>query len=206
ARIEQLVGISAAPTGPQESLRRADDDRPTTLAGSDLGIKDFSTWLKTRHRPGHTYVVAGFIRDNASWSASRSWKGTGAQFDFKAVAAVCHALASEARLGILRELSKGRQTTADLVSLVGLDRGQLYHHLRDLFLQGLVEQPERGLYAVTARGLSAFHLSSLFLNIGYPHETTGITGAAALELDDEEPGVTDTTDGESLLGRESDAS
>ena len=44
---------------------------------------------------------------------------------------------------------------------MGLDRGQLYHHLRDLLLQGFVEQPERGRYAITRRGERAFLLSCL---------------------------------------------
>src|SRR5437867_3582109 len=37
----------------------------------------------------------------------------------------------------------GQRSTAELMAALGLDRGQLYHHLRDLFVQGLVRQPQR---------------------------------------------------------------
>ena len=49
--------------------------------------------------------------------------------------------------------------------MTGIDRGQIYHHLRDLFVQGFVEQPERERYAATMRGeivlLVAWHLPLL---------------------------------------------
>jgi len=74
----------------------------------------------------------------------------------------------------------------------GLDRGQLYHHLRDLFVQGLVEQPERGRYSATSRGLLAFYVASVLPAAGDPADR-----ARALELG--EPDV-EPDDGEQRDG------
>jgi DNA-binding transcriptional ArsR family regulator len=86
---------------------------------------------------------------------------TGAGLDRRAIAGVCQALGNEARLGILRELEQGPRTTAELTTAVSVDRGQLHHHLKELLVQGLVEQPARGRYAMTDRGQRAFLLSCL---------------------------------------------
>lgn len=72
--------------------------------------------------------------------------------DARRTAALCQALASEPRLALLLELLPGPRTTGELTASTGLERGQLYHHLRDLFVQGLVEQRERGRYELTGRG------------------------------------------------------
>jgi DNA-binding transcriptional ArsR family regulator len=72
------------------------------------------------------------------------------------MAGLYQALASETRLAMLRELFAGPRTTAELMEAVGLDRGQLYHHLRDLFVQGLLQQPQRGQYKLTGRGACIF--------------------------------------------------
>lgn len=113
-------------------------------------------WLKSRQRAGQTLVAAGYRRDERHASSSWSWGGDSPPHDVKSIAALCGALASESRLGILRELAKGKQTTAELLGAVSLDRGQLYHHLKDLFLQGMFEQPGRGIYSITSRGEALF--------------------------------------------------
>ena len=77
----------------------------------------------------------------------------------------------------------GDHTTAELMAAADLDRGQLYHHLRDLFVQGLVEQPERGRYAATPRGWATFHVACVLPNAG---DRTDRTRALDLsELEDE---------------------
>jgi DNA-binding transcriptional ArsR family regulator len=96
-----------------------------------------------------------------STSLLRFDRGEGTSRDWRAIAAVCHALGSEARLGLLRALETGPRTTGELLAAAGLDRGQLYHQLRDLLLQGLVEQSERGRYAITRGGERVFLLGCL---------------------------------------------
>lgn len=57
------------------------------------------------------------------------------------------------------------------MTAAGVDRGQLYHHLRDLFVHGLVEQPERGRYALTNRGTMLFLVATLLPAFGGPRPT-----------------------------------
>lgn len=65
--------------------------------------------------------------------------------DARRTAALRQALASEPRLALLLELLPGPRTTGELTASTGLERGQL-------FVQGLVEQRERGRYELTGRG------------------------------------------------------
>ena len=159
SRLEDALGIGREPVeaqlaGPPRASRAA---RP---------IQRFGEWLKATHQPGQTLVVAGFKRDRSDASSVWTWEGGRGPHDLKTIAALCGAMASEARLGILRELALGKQTTADLLAAVKIDRGQLYHHLKDLFLQDMVEQPERGMYAITPRGAALFYLSAVFPKFG----------------------------------------
>jgi len=102
-------------------------------------------------------------------------------FDLKYTAGLCQALASETRLAMLRALFAGQRTRAELMEALGLDRGQLYHHLRDLFVQGLVVQPVRGSYKLTGRG------TCIFLATGTAAELGGREGPSIrLEPDEED--------------------
>ena len=47
-----------------------------------------------------------------------------------------------------------------------MDGGELYHHLRDPFIHGLIEQPERGHYAATVRGKMLFLAAGHLAHIG----------------------------------------
>jgi hypothetical protein len=58
-----------------------------------------------------------------SASSVRFDRGEGASRDWQAIAAVCQALGSEARLGLLRALERRPRTTGELLAAVGLDRG-----------------------------------------------------------------------------------
>lgn len=155
--LERLVGVQAAEAAGR-ATGAADPERhgPTVHAS-------FQAWLRGASLPGVVLVVGGVATGDGNLSASlvRFDRGEGTGRDWRGVAAICHALGSEPRLGVLRELEGGPRTTGELLAAVGLDRGQLYHHLRDLLLQGLVEQPERGRYAITRRGTRAFLLSIL---------------------------------------------
>jgi DNA-binding transcriptional ArsR family regulator len=156
-RLERLVGVQAAEAA-GVATTAIDPERHGPAAHAS-----FQAWLRGAKRPGVVMVVGGVAHGDGHLSASllRFDRGEGTSRDWRAIAAVCHALGSEARLRLLRALEGGPRTTGELLAAVGLDRGRLYHHLRDLLLQGFVEQPERGRYALTRRGERAFLLSCL---------------------------------------------
>lgn len=175
-RLERAVAVGAAgerAVAPAASVA-ADEEQ--------LGLELFAL-LRERRRPGHVLAVAGVAGPGGVGAASAL--GDEPKVDAKRVAGVCGALASEARLAILRELAAGRRGTGELLAATGIDRGQLYHHLRDLFVQGLVEQPERGRYRLTGRGGMTFHIACLFPQFGGPREDA-VGGAAALDLGEED--------------------
>lgn len=132
---------------------------------SDIGhrLSDmFGQWRKV----GRRMVVAGV----AHWEEGSSATGSNAMvwdaedritYDARRAARLCQAMASEQRLTLLCELLGGARTTSELTTSTGLDRGQLYHHLRDLFVEALVEQPERGRYRLTGRGETAALLGAV---------------------------------------------
>jgi DNA-binding transcriptional ArsR family regulator len=156
-RLERLAGVAGA-----EAAGRATADVDPERHGP-AAHASFTAWLRGTTRPGVVMVVGGVAHGDGHLSSSlvRFDKGEGTSRDWRAIAAVCQALGSEARLRLLRALEGGTRSTGELLTAVGLDRGQLYHHLRDLLLQGFVEQPERGRYAITRRGERAFLLSCL---------------------------------------------
>jgi len=59
------------------------------------------------------------------------------------------AFTNAARLRILRTLSHGERTWADLSQDTGLVGGQLYHHLKELIRSGFVIQKNRNTYAIS---------------------------------------------------------
>lgn len=184
-RLEHLLGVT--PGGSDDST-----DQPTGRKRGKHGDTDFGQWLRAQHRPGQYVVAVGVAMDHKQSSVMRSSvlqrRPSDTSADLRVLAGLCQALASEARLAILRELTQGRRTTAELVSAINVERSQLYHHLRDLFVQGLVEQPERGRYAATTKGAMVFLAADALPSLGDPTEQP--TG-----LDFEEAGEADTADG-----------
>ncbi len=84
-------------------------------------------------------------------------------------AKVFAALASPARITLLRALLDGPRTSQQLrAELDDASVGQLYHHLRELAAAGLITQPGRSLYAIPRGGhvplciqiITAAHLSA----------------------------------------------
>lgn len=74
--------------------------------------------------------------------------------DPDAVARVFAALASPARITVLRALLDGPRTSQELrAELDDASVGQLYHHLRELLAAGLITQPARSRYAIPRRAL-----------------------------------------------------
>lgn len=156
-RLEQLVGAQGAEAAGRVTAA-IDPERHGPAAHAS-----FNAWLRGAQRRGVVMVVGGVSTGEGQlWSSLVRWdRGEGTSRDWRGMASLCQALGSEARLGLLRQLELGPRTTGELLTAVGLDRGQLHHHLKELLVQGLVEQPERGRYAITSRGERAFLLSCL---------------------------------------------
>ena len=151
--------MPARPQAPPESP-------PEPRAGSDL-----ADLLEQHRQPGRRVVLAGVGRwtDHGSSTATHAhvWDEVErVTLDARRTAALCQALASEPRLALLLELLPGARTTGELTGSTGLERGQLYHHLRDLFLQGLVTQRERGSYELTGRGQTVLLLATVLADAG----------------------------------------
>ena len=189
-RLERLLGVG---DGERDEERKRDRGAkgaggtearlPVFLERPEGGHREFSNWMKAQHRPGRTVVAVGVKSDRSSWNSS-SRRDAGEKLkraDLGATAALCQALGSETRLALLNELTAGDRTTSELMEAVGIDRGQLYHHLRDLFVQGLVEQPERGRYAATSRGFIAFLVASTLTTAGDPADRARVLDVSDLE-------------------------
>jgi DNA-binding transcriptional ArsR family regulator len=154
--------------GAKAASDQKENQQSGVSGGKDTGL-NVGHWLHAQRKPGQSIVGVGVARETyiaesvLAWDAEEElpWDPD----HLRQVADDCQALASEARLGILRGLVQGPKSTSELLAMTGIDRGQLYHHLRDLFVQGFVEQPERGRYAATMRGeivlLVAWHLPLL---------------------------------------------
>lgn len=168
ARLERLVeGLVRGRTralpadGSGDAEPEHDEEEEEERTGGDL-----AEFLNRHKAVGRRMVCAGV----AHWEAGSQGTGTHVMiwdqgkriaFDGRKLAALCQALGSEPRLSMLSELLPGPRSTSDLTGATGLDRGQLYHHLRDLFVEGLVEQPERGRYRLTSRGETVVMLSAV---------------------------------------------
>lgn len=102
--------------------------------------------------------------------------------DPEQAAKVFAALASPARLTVLRALLDGPRTAQQLrADLDDASVGQLYHHLRELLSAGLITQPARSQYAIR-RGnqvalcvqiAAAVHLAEEAPGPGVPEEAPG---------------------------------
>lgn len=150
ARLEELLA-RLMPEGAQFSRRNDGEEGPT-----------LEPWIRQQTQENQVFVFAGVIRLDARATASRGW-GSLAEVtvNLRRTASICTALSSEPRLAMLQELMRHSCTTAELMEALGFDRGQLYHHLRDLFVQAMVEQPERGRYSLTSRGAWALLVAGL---------------------------------------------
>jgi DNA-binding transcriptional ArsR family regulator len=147
ARLEELVA------------RLLPSEGADPAAGS---APDLHAWIDAQTKANAVFVFAGAVHPGARATTSRGWSApTEVALNLRRTAAVCAALSSEPRLAMLQELMHGPRTTAELMEALRFDRGQLYHHLRDLFVQAMVEQPERGRYALTGRGIWALLLAGL---------------------------------------------
>jgi DNA-binding transcriptional ArsR family regulator len=95
--------------------------------------------------------------------------------DESTIARQLAALASPARLRILRELAAGPLQTQELQQrLDEPSTGQLYHHLRELLATGLLAQPRRSVYELPPRSvipLLALIACAHDLATGAPHDT-----------------------------------
>ncbi|HEX2185788.1 MAG TPA: winged helix-turn-helix domain-containing protein [Chloroflexota bacterium] len=163
-RLERLIGVSGSVAG-SAVPRRAHQGHQESGAGP---LPELGDWLKAHRKPGNVVVGIAVGMGGANSSAHHIFDGGQVEIDQRRVAGLCQALANETRLAMLRELFAGTRTTAELMQAVDLDRGQLYHHLRDLFIEGLVEQPQRGQYALTTKGQLVFLAVRLLPQLGPP--------------------------------------
>ncbi len=174
ARLETLVQRLATQEEPREVP--APPPSPSDEPEAATAVSD----LLSRHKGiGRRMVVSGVGRWTAAGSSTATnvmiWdQDDRVSLNQRSAAALCQALASEARLAILCELQAGPRSTSDLTSSTGLERGQLYHHLRDLFMQGLVEQPERGRYHLTGRGEVVLLLTAVLAVAGPDEEVATV--------------------------------
>ena len=183
-RLERLLGVDT------RSGDRTAEGGPAPKGEARPGWKGhtFTRWMKDHFDPGHVVVAVGVATDQGGWNSSVR-RGAGKPLkpaELASAAALCQALSSEVRLAILNELVRGGRSTAELMQAAGLDRGQLYHHLRDLFVQGLVEQPERGRYAATPRGRCTFYAACVLPSAG--DETDEARALDLSEVDDKDSG------------------
>jgi DNA-binding transcriptional ArsR family regulator len=179
-RLERLLGVDDG-----DGWESRSEPHPKTRPILMRPGREFGDWMKAQYRPGHIHVALGVKSEQVGWNTSvrRGASKPVKRRELGAAAALCQALSSETRLAILNELTLGQRTTAELMESVEIDRGQLYHHLRDLFVQGLVEQPERGKYAATSRGLIAFLVASVLPSAGDPAERARVLDIPGLEED-----------------------
>lgn len=163
-RLERLLSASPQNTTVEEVVRRTVEREAPDGDGLDIG-----PWLQARRKPGQTISAVAVLKGDGVGTSVAAWdpeeEGVWEEEVLRRLASVCGALASDVRLLVLRELTLGPKSTAELLARVSIDRGQLYHHLRDLFVEGFVEQPSRGRYAATSRGeyvlLVAGHLAAI---------------------------------------------
>ncbi len=168
ARLQRLELLFLGLHGDKAGSDQKEHQRSGVSGGEDTRLK-VGDWLQARREPGQSIAAAVVARETYTAESVFAWDAdedlTADTDHLRQVAANCQALASEVRLRILRGLVQGPKSTSELLAMTGIDRGQLYHHLRDLFVQGFVEQPERGRYAATMRGeivlLVAWHLPLL---------------------------------------------
>jgi DNA-binding transcriptional ArsR family regulator len=153
-RIERLLGVGTTGGGEPPAPAAPAQEQRNGIAEGSLG-----DWVRRkRTRPSEVVVgIAASVSVGGVATASQVFERPEVRFDLRHMAGLYQAFASETRLAMMRELFiGGDRSTAELMEAVGLDRGQLYHHLRDLFVQGLVRQPVRGRYTLTGRGTYIF--------------------------------------------------
>ncbi len=174
AALEQTVGPSPGPLrgpgagGPPDPVAQDGLGEPAPQPGGQLGRQPprqggedseatVGYWGSGRFGPRHMG-----IRQQAMLSQVLTAEP-------EAVTRVFAALASPARIVLLRSLIGGPRTSQQLREVLDAPSvGQLYHHLRELLAAGLVVQPSRSVYeippskviAVCVAVTAATHLTS----------------------------------------------
>lgn len=133
-----------------ERLDRLEGARPATVGDPAL-VKRLLADLDQPGGSTGTVVYAGagpWGDGSVAWQIGREWGDVvGAAGD--GLARVLAALANGTRLRIVAELLRGPSATGDLAERLDQPSpGQLYHHLKELIAAGVVQQPERGTYAI----------------------------------------------------------
>jgi DNA-binding transcriptional ArsR family regulator len=150
ARLERLLEqVSSRLTALEQGEPAAPPPgRPAALTGSGPGEAGLPAG------PGGetaelTYAGRGWFGPNRVRIRVRAGLSDVLQADAEPIAKIFAALASPARVTLLRALLNGPRTSQQLRGdLDDASVGQLYHHLKELLAAGLVIQPGRSLYAV----------------------------------------------------------
>ncbi len=146
-----LESLAAAVERLSDRLDRLEGARPAAVDDPAL-VKRLLAGLE---QPGRAttgtvvYAGAGPWGDGSvAWQVGREWADVlGPAGD--RLARVLAALANGIRLRIVAELLRGPSAAADLAARLDQpSSGQLYHHLKELIAAGVVQQPERGAYAI----------------------------------------------------------
>jgi len=110
---------------PPDALAAADETDSLTLTGT---VHQGSRSFNFRHRGRLTEALGA---------------------DAEAVAAIFAGLGNPFRVKVLRLLLDGPLTSHDLQAKLEVGApGQLYHHLKELMVAGLISQEKRGVYAI----------------------------------------------------------
>lgn len=141
-------------TTPAEPVPRQPADLPVVVA-----LQERSGPPYERGDVGGAVLYAGsvrFTRAEYEWQVERPVPDL-LDLDLVPLARVLSALASPARLLLLRALLQGPCSSHQLQEALGVTSpGQLYHHVKELLAVGIVEQPDRSVYRLAPRKIVPF--------------------------------------------------
>lgn len=166
--MRDVEGLTEAVAALERRVRALEDARPPATPPPEgppaPGGKE--RWWLLERLARHT--GPGFARDGVTGSVAYGGRlrapGTGElvwqlehaapdvlDADLGAASVVLGALSHPVRLEILRRLVQGARTLGELQTLAGTGTsGQIHHHLRELRAAGLIVQPRRNHYAISA--------------------------------------------------------
>jgi DNA-binding transcriptional ArsR family regulator len=149
-RLEKLVGNKTnAPDRPQQPRSIPSDQAALELLNA-LGTREGARFERDDLSGAIAYVGWVHVGDRRyAWSREVG-VGDLADADKSAIARWLSAIASPARITLLRELSGRDRTSTELVAaLKGASPGHVYHHLNELQSAGLLIQVRRGVYRIS---------------------------------------------------------
>lgn len=81
---------------------------------------------------------------------------------------LCNVLSSKQRISILRNLTKNKYSSGELVKITNMAGGHLHHHLKELLNKNFICKTEKGKYTATNLGINVYlTISALNRRINY---------------------------------------